>query len=186
MKSLGTKTIETERLILRKFVIEDADEMYNNWASDAEVTKYLTWPVHSDIEVTQNILGDWINNYNNDYYFNWAIVFKQTNEVVGNISVVKFNKDILAVEIGYCLSRKLWGNNIMPEALKAIIDYLFNDVGINRIAACHDINNPNSGKVMKKAGMKYEGTLRKHGLNNQGICDEVYYSIIKTEYMIGN
>ena len=72
----------------------------------------------------------------------------------------------------------------MPEALRAVINYLFEEAGMNRIAATHDRNNPKSGRVMEKAGMKYEGILRQAGLNNQGVCDEVWYSILRCERQI--
>ena len=181
MKLLGTRKLETKRLILRRFVIEDAEDMYNNWASDSEVTKYLTWPTHPSSEVTKMLLRDWISKYKDDDYFNWAIEYKETGKVIGNISVVKLNKDILSADMGYCMSRSLWGNGIMPEALTEVIDYLLNEVELNRIAACHAVENPKSGRVMNKSGMKLDGVLRQAGKNNQGICDEVWYSIIKSD-----
>lgn len=181
MKLPGTRTIETERLILRKYVMEDAEDMYNNWASDDEVTKYLTWPPHQSIETTKQVLEDWISRYPDDGFMNWAIEYKQTRQVIGNISVVRLNRDIMSADIGYCMSRTLWGNGIMPEALKAVIDYLF-EAGMNRVAACHDANNPKSGRCMEKAGMKYEGTLLGAGKNNQGIIDEVWRSILRDEW----
>lgn len=181
MKLLGTRKLETKRLILRRFNIEDAEDMYNNWASDSEVTKYLTWPTHSSPEVTKMLLKDWISKYKEDNYFNWAIEYKETGNVIGNISVVKLNETILSADIGYCMSRFLWGNGIMPEALTKVIDYLLNEVELNRIAACHAVENPKSGRVMDKAGMKMDGVLRQAGRNNQGICDEVWYSIIKSD-----
>jgi len=181
MKLMGTRTLETKRLILRRFEIEDAEDMYNNWASDSEVTKYLTWPTHSSSEVTKMILRDWVSKYKGDDYFNWAIVYKETEEVIGSISVVKFDEVISSADIGYCMSRSLWGKGIMPEALTEVIDYLLNEVELNRVAACHAVENPKSGRVMDKAGMKLDGVLRQAGKNNQGICDEVWYSILKSD-----
>ena len=70
MKTPGTQTIETERLVLRRFVIEDAENMYRNWASDPEVTKYLTWPAHSSAEITAMILNEWIKQYEQSDFFN--------------------------------------------------------------------------------------------------------------------
>lgn len=177
----GTRTIETERLILRKFKIEDAGDMFNNWASDPEVTKYLTWPGHPNVELTKSLLTDWVSHYDDGGYFNWAMELKETGKTIGNISVVKFIEDIKAAYIGYCMSRAYWGQGLMPEALKAVMDYLFDEVGVNRVAACHDANNPKSGRVMEKAGMKYEGTLRAAGKNNQGICDQVWHSMIRSD-----
>ena len=181
MKPKGTKKLETDRLILRRFVIEDAENMYNNWASDSEVVKYLTWPVHSDIGVTKALLADWITEYQNDNYYMWVIEYKESKKAVGNISVVRFNEAVESADIGYCLSRALWGHGIMTEALKAVIDFLFDEVELNRVSACHDADNPKSGRVMLKAGMKPEGVLRQAGKNNQGICDEVWYSVIKSD-----
>ena len=184
MKTPGTQTIETERLVLRRFVIEDAENMYRNWASDPEVTKYLTWPAHSSAEITAMILNEWIKQYEQSDFFNWAIEYKENREVIGNISVVRLYENIQAADIGYCLGRAYWGREIMPEALRAVINYLFEEAGMNRIAATHDRNNPKSGRVMEKAGMKYEGILRQAGLNNQGVCDEVWYSILRCERQI--
>ena len=182
MKLIGTKEIETERLILRRFVIEDAEDMYKNWTSDPEVTKYLTWPTHPNVDETKAVLNNWISNYENNEFLNWGMEYKETGEVIGSISVVKLNEDTASADMGYCMSRSLWGKGIMPEALKAVIDYLFNEVEVNRIAACHVPENPKSGRVMEKAGMKKEGVWRQAGKNNQGICDEVWYSIIKSDY----
>ena len=86
MKKMGTKTLETERLILRRFKIEDATEMYNNWAKDEKVTHYLTWPVHQSVQVTENILKMWISQYENLNYYQWAIELKG-GEVIGSIGV---------------------------------------------------------------------------------------------------
>ena len=183
MKNKGTKILETDRLILRRFTIKDAESMYRNWASDEEVTRFLTWTVHRDVEVTKALLTEWINRYEDEKYYNWVIELKDTGDVIGNISVVKLNEMIEGADIGYCMSRAWWGNGIMPEALRAVIQFLFREVGLNRIAACHDVNNPKSGRVMDKAGMKLEGILHRAGKNNLGICDEVWHSIIREEFV---
>lgn len=182
MKLIGTKRIETERLILRKFVIDDVEDMYANWASDPEVSRFLTWPTHTSTDVTKALLENWISNYDRGDFFNWAIEYKQCGKVIGNIAVVELDKSISEVVMGYCLSRSLWGKGIMPEALSAVIKFFFHEADVNRISACHDVNNAKSGRVMDKAGMTLEGTLRQAGKNNQGICDEVWHSIIRTDF----
>ena len=181
MNKLGTKRMETDRLILRKYVIEDAEDMYNNWASDPEVTKFLTWPTHPSVDITRMLLQDWIPKYEDGGYFNWVIELKENGRAIGNISVVRLKEEIEAAEIGYCMSRAYWGQGIMPEALRAVMDFLFDEVGLNRVAAYHDANNPKSGRVMDKAGMKFEGVLRQARRNNLGICDEVWYAAIKED-----
>lgn len=97
------------------------------------------------------------------------------------ISVVEIKEKVDAAIIGYCMGKAWWGRSIMPEALTEVMRYLFDEVGMNRVAACHDSNNPKSGRVMQKAGMKYEGTLRGAGRNSQGIMDEVWYGLLKAD-----
>ncbi len=181
MNKVGTQRIETQRLILRRFKIEDAEEMYTNWASDTEVTRYLTWPAHSSVEVTRSLLTEWVSHYSDGGFFNWVMEYKETGKVIGNISVVQLHENREAADIGYCMSRAYWGHGLMPEALKGVMAYLFDVVGLNRIAGCHDVNNPKSGRVMDKAGMKREGILRAAGKNNLGICDEVWHAAIRED-----
>lgn len=183
MNHKGTIILETNRLILRKFVIEDSAAMYHNWASEDQVTKFLTWPTHSDIEVTRAVLTSWIAEYNKADFYNWAIELKEIGEVIGNIAVVRIKENTECAELGYCMGTNWWGSGIMPEAGKAVIRYLFEEVGFNRIAAAHDKNNPKSGRVMQKIGMTYEGILRKAGFCNQGVVDVVWYSILRDEYI---
>lgn len=184
MKHIGTNRLETERLILRRFEEYDAQAIYQNWASDPEVTKFLTWSPHKDVDVSKSILKDWINNYCEDDYYHWAIVLKENgNEPIGGISVVRKDDKIQMVHIGYCISQKWWHKGITSEALKALIKFFIVDVGVNRVESRHDPNNPNSGNVMMKCGMKYEGTMRQADWNNQGICDYSEYGIIANDYV---
>lgn len=178
----GTRTLHTARLTLRRFEIGDAQAMYANWASDEEVTKYLTWPAHSSPEVSQTVLRDWSANYAREDYYQWAIVLRENgDEPIGSISVVAQNEQVRKAHIGYCIGRRWWHQGITSEALKVVIDFLFDEVGMQRIEAIHDPNNPNSGGVMRKCGMQFEGTLRQSSRNNQGICDANWYAILATD-----
>ena len=178
----GTQTIETSRLILRRAVREDAEAMFRNWASNPEVTKFLTWPAHSNIAVSEMVIGSWLQEYEKENYYQWMIVLKELDEPIGSISVVRQNDRVEEAEIGYCIGSQWWHRGIMTEALYAVIAYLFDEVGVNRIAARHDPNNPHSGGVMRKCGMKYEGTNRACDRNNQGICDAAQYAILRSEW----
>ena len=183
----GTEAINTDRLLLRRFELDDANDMFKNWANDSEVTKFLSWKTHSSVEVTKEILANWINEYKNNNIYNWAIELKEIGEVIGNICIVRFDEKNYSCEIGYCISRKYWGKGIMGESLKAVIDYLFSEVGFNRIVAKHDTNNVASGKVMLKSGMKYEETLRQIKMReNKGFYDLAVYSILKNEWLAQN
>ena len=182
MTHCGTQSIETERLLLRQFLIDDADAIYTNWASDPEVTKFLTWPPHASVHVSKTVLEDWISSYAQKNFYQWAIVLKEHgSDPIGSISAVHLNDDTDTVQIGYCIGRAWWHQGIMSEALKAVMEFFFDEVGANRIESRHDARNPHSGMVMKKCGMKYEGTMRSSDKNNQGICDACWYALLRSE-----
>ena len=177
----GTQTIETPRLILRRAEITDAQAMFRNWANEPDVTKYLTWAPHGNIEVTQNLLAGWIDQYGKDDYYQWMIVLKETREPIGSIMVSTVGRAESA-HVGYCIGKNWWHQGIMTETLTAVMHFLFEEVGYHRVESMHDANNSNSGKVMAKCSMRYEGTLRQADRNNQGVCDAVYYGILREEW----
>ena len=181
MKHLGTQRIETERLVLREVRLDDAQAMFDNWASDSEVTKYLTWPTHGSVDVTKLIAESWVKGYEQENFYQWMIELKEIGQPIGSISVVNMDDRVEKAEIGYCMGRNWWHKGIMTEALRAVMDFLFDDVGVNRIEARHDPRNPHSGGVMRKCGLKYEGTSRQSDRNNQGICDTCHYGLVADE-----
>lgn len=182
MEHLGTRTLETERLLLRRFTQEDAEAIYHNWASDSEVTKYLTWRPHADLEVTRGFLAEWQAAYERPDYYLWAIVPREVGEPIGSISVVRQDDDLRMVHIGYCIGTKWWHRGYMSQALGALIRYFFEEVGINRVESRHSVLNPNSGAVMQTCGLRYEGTKRQGDRCNSGISDSVEYAILAEDY----
>ena len=182
MEHRGTKKLETARLILRPFVKEDAPAMYRNWASDPEVTKFLSWPTYKTVDTAYEILNIWVSQYRDDTFYQWAIELKEIGEVIGSISVVNFDERVDMAEIGFCIGRPWWGQGMMTEAFQAVIDFLFGEVGVLRIEAGHDPNNPTSGAVQRKCGLKYEGTLRRSIRSNQGITDKTVKAILNEEW----
>ena len=96
-------------------------------------------------------------------------------------SVVKRDDDIGMVHIGYCIGQRWWHQGFTSEAMKRVMDFFFDEVGVNRVESQHDPRNPHSGGVMKKCGMTCEGTLRQCYRNNQGICDASYYALLAEE-----
>lgn len=182
MNHLGTVKLETSRLLLRPFNINDANCMYNNWANDDNVTKYLTWKSYQSIDDANFILNEWTKSYDNKDFYQWAIVLKEIDEPIGSISVVEINEKVNMVTIGYCIGKKWWHKGITSEAFERIIKFLFDEVKVNRIQSRHDVENENSGKVMKKCGLKYEGTLRQSDFNNQGVVDLCMYAILAEDY----
>ena len=183
MNPVGTKRIDTHRLILRPFRMEDAPAMFRNWAHDPTVTEFLTWQPHADVGATEELLTRWVRETAaNPFYFQWAIELKTLGEPIGSISVVNFEEKTASVEIGWCIGRPWWGMGIMPEAGAAVFAFLFDEVGLNRIAAKHDTRNPKSGRVMEKLGMVREGVLRQAGCCNAGVGDLAVHSILRSDY----
>ena len=105
MQHLGTKRIETERLILRRFHLDDAQAMFQNWASDPEVTRFLTWPTHESVEISSMVLADWTSHYGEDHYYQWAIELKGLGQPIGSVAAFNLNEQVGRVEVGYCIGR---------------------------------------------------------------------------------
>ena len=182
MNHKGTIPIETDRLILRRFELADAEAIFCNWASDAEVTKFLMWPPHKTIDSSFFFFFFNINAYTDKSYYSWVIVPKNIGEPIGSISVVKMDEKISMMHIGYCIGKQWWHQGYTSEALNGVVKFLFEQVGVNRIESRHDPRNPNSGKVMQKAGLVYEGLHRQADWNNQGICSAAMYALLAEDY----
>jgi len=183
MKHVGTQRVESDRLVLRRFKSGDAEGIFNNWANDDEVTVHLSWPTHKSVETSEKVLSIWLNDYSKISTYNWGIELKASGELIGSIGVVKLDEDNESFEMGYCIGRKFWGQGITSEALRVLVDFLFKHVLPERIYAYHLTDNPSSGKVMKKSGMKYEGRLRHYRKMTSGMytdCD--FYSILRSEH----
>lgn len=179
----GTKKIETQRLILREFVVGDAQDMFNNWGNDKDVCKYLSWEPHVDISNTKALLEEWVSAYTDMNTYNWAIELKETGEVIGTISTVKVNFKDSSCEIAYTIGKNYWTKGITTEAVKAVLHFFFVEIGFNRIEALHDTQNVASGSVLKKSGMTLEGTLRKSRKRKDGTYGDLnVWSILKEEY----
>lgn len=178
----GTIILETESLVLRRFTNDDTLAVYNNWTSDSEVSKYMRWEHHKNIEETKAKINDWLKRYSNNNFYQWAIALKGSDEPIGAIGLFVVNEGDLCGDFGYSISRKYWGRGIASEALKAVLKFAFETIGFNRIESYHSINNPASGKVMLKAGMKLEGLARQKYKSNVGFEDSYMYSILKEDY----
>ncbi|MDI9494699.1 MAG: GNAT family N-acetyltransferase [Bacillota bacterium] len=182
LNHVGTITLETDRLILRRLTIDDAENVYNNWTSDSEVSKYMRWQPHRCIEETVLTINDWINRYKDNSFYQWAITFTDNDGPIGAIGLFVVNENDMTGDIAHIISRKNWGMGIATEALKAVLKFAFEVVGFNRIESYHSVNNPASGKVMQKAGMKMEGSAKQKYRSNVGFEDSYMYSILREEF----
>lgn len=153
MDSKESFQLETERLILRKLKESDAEVAYNNWTSDEEVSKFVRWSTHKNLEETKEYLREKEKNGTNKDDYDWGIVLKENGELIGEISA--FKAENKRYELGYNIAKKCWRKGYTTEALKCVMKYLINEVGIKNFKASHAISNPASGAVMQKAGFKY-------------------------------
>lgn len=183
MNNLGTRKLETERLILRRIEQEDYKQAYENWCSREMVEKYVLWSKHANPDVTKKLYEKWISEYDDNETYRWIIEFKENKEVIGTIDVSKKFLAYSTCELGYCLSDDYWNKGIMTEAIKRVIKFLFEECGAKTIWAEFLKNNPASGRVMQKVGMKYEGILRKRVVDKEeNRNDLLVYSILDSEY----
>jgi len=151
------ETIETSRLILRKPRLEDAREMFEAYASDPEVTRYLTWLTHTSVEQTRDYLQRAIAGWEKSDTFTWVITLKPACELIGSIDIrLEANANI-----GYVLSRRFWNRGYMTEAVEALIRWALTRDDIFRAWAVCDVENLASVRVLEKAGMEREGILRR-------------------------
>ena len=157
MNHSGTKKLETDRLILRKFELNDYIKAFENYCNDEKVTKYMTWNPHESNALTKDLISNWVSNYSDNQYYQWVITLKGINEAIGSISVVSINEELSEVEIGYCIGYNYWNQGIVTEATSKVIEYLFNEVKVKSIIAKHDSRNEASGRVMQKCNMMYYG-----------------------------
>lgn len=178
----GTQELKTNRLLLSQYKMSDATQMFKNYASDPDVTRFLNWEPYECIEDVEKFLADSIKDYKHSDTYHWAIEYNE--EMIGSISAFNMNDRDSACEIGYCLGQSYWNKGIMSEALSAVLDFLFQEVHMHRIMAKHDVDNPASGKVMQKCNMTFEGKFRKFYLHDDGTySDAIIYGILREEYI---
>ena len=179
----GTVSLESERLNLRQFVESDIGVAFNNLFSDGEVAKFVNWVRYTSLDAAKDYINRIIRSYQSPSFYNWAIVPKEVGEVVGSISAIMLSESTAKVQLGYCIGSRWWHQGFASEALSTVVPFFFDEVNVNRIDAFHEPNNPNSGKVMEKCGMRYEGTLREYFLTDHGLIDACMYSLLRREYL---
>lgn len=146
------KELETERLLLRRIRREDAQRIYDCWASDPEVTRYLTWQPHASVAVTEAIVARWLADYDKPDTYRYGIELRETGELIGMIDVVGYHHGNPV--IGYCSGSAYWGNGYMTEALKALCAALF-EAGYSMIRIEAVRENIGSNRVIQKAGFRF-------------------------------
>ena len=181
----GTVTLTTDRLVLRRFEIDDAQAMYDNWTTDEKVTKFMTWDIHESVEKTRELLTQWVSQYENLEYYKWVIEYiPENNIIIGDINLHAVSNQSWRADLGYNIGSKWWNKGIMTEAAYAVVEYAFNEIGMNKICAAHDTENIGSGRVMQKIGMVLEGHFYKDSRRKDGSWrDTDWYGILKENWI---
>jgi len=141
----------------------------------------MRWLTHKNVEETRATIQNWFDGYKENNRYHWGICL-ENGEMIGSVGVMMTAESDFRAELGYCIGCKWWGQGYTSEAVRAIIDYMFANTDIERIEAYHSVNNPASGRVMAKAGMRREGFARNKYKNRDGFQDCDLYGIVRDEW----
>ncbi len=173
--------LETDRLIIRKLIHEDAFDMYS-YASRPETARYLLWEPHPSLNYTRDLIHYLQKEYSTGNYSDFAIIFKENNKMIGTVGFTSFDEKNLCAEVGYVINPDYWHQGIATEALNAILSVAFYDLDAERVEAKYMPENIYSKKVMEKCGMTYEGTARHKMYIKGKFCDIAFCSVLREEY----
>jgi RimJ/RimL family protein N-acetyltransferase len=178
-------TLLTSRLVLRPFDLEDAKQVQSlaGEFAIAENMPYLPHPYHD------GIAEEWIKslapNFSQGLEATFAITLRETNELIGAISLMHVIRDHQA-ELGYWIGTHYWRQGYATEAARRMVEYAFKDRGLQRIHARHTARNPNSGKIMRGLGMQHEGTRLRHVYKWGRFDDVELYGLLKEDWVKHN
>lgn len=172
-------TFSTERLFLRAATKDDASAIFDGYAQDPDVSKYLVFHPHQTIDETRSFLRRCERVWSAGEAFPYVITFRETKQVIG---MIEMRMEGFMVDLGYVLAQPYWGQGIVTEATKAVVDWAIAQPGLYRVWAVCDIDNPASARVMEKVGMSFEGVLRRfvrHPNVSDTPRDVLCYAVVK-------
>ncbi|NIB82521.1 N-acetyltransferase [Streptococcus pseudopneumoniae] len=172
--------VETERLLLRPVTLNDAEAMFD-YASDKDNTRY-TFSTNQNVEETKNNIAQF---YLANPLGRWGIELKDNGKFIGTIDLHKIDPVLKKAAIGYIINKKYWNQGLTTEANRAVIELAFEKIGMNKLIALYDKDNPASGKVMEKSGMRFshEEAYACMDQHEKGrIVTRVHYVLTKEDY----
>lgn len=182
LKHCGTLKIETERLILRKFELKDAECSFKYWASKKKIQSLYGEPVYDTYGKTKRLIEGYISSYNKVSFYRWAIVLKESNECIGQVAYFLVDDKNHFGELEYCLAEEFQKMGLGTEAVKAVISFGFNNINFHKVQISHKEGNEASKKVILKNNLTFEGVLRDYFYVNRKYYSRYYYSILKDEW----
>ena len=172
--------LETPRLQLRKLTMRDARDVFA-YSRDPEVARHVLWdaqPQHRRIACLHPLYAAQIPDGRGRQLGDRV---EGVGRIIGTIGFMWIQFEHASAEVGYSLARDMWGQGIMTEALREVICYAFETLRLNRVEAIHEVDNPASGAVMRKCGMRYEGCLRQKLRNKGRYVDVDLYAILRSD-----
>ncbi|MDH6365326.1 ribosomal-protein-alanine N-acetyltransferase [Enterococcus sp. PF1-24] len=181
---VGTKTITTKRLILRRFEYSDSEDMLKYWVADPKIQSMYSEPCYQTTEAVKELLTKYIAAYQNEAYYRWAIIEKEANLCIGQIAIFLVDDKNHFCEIEYCVGGQFQRKGYCSEAVQAIIDYAFKEINLHKMQVCHKENNLPSKAVIEKCGFTYEGKLRDYFYMEEQYVSRLYYSMLRSEWEV--
>ena len=178
----GTQTIETERLVLRRFAYSDNADMLKNWVADEKVQAMYSEPVYETEEAVRGLLDKYIGAYEREDCYRWAVIEKASGECIGQIAYFLVDSKNHFAEIEYCIGAAFQRRGYATEATKAVIAYGFEKINLHKVQICTKTINAPSKRVIEKCGFTYEGTLRDYFCMNGEYIGRLYFSMLRSEY----
>jgi ribosomal-protein-alanine N-acetyltransferase len=178
-------TLETERLILRKLKSDDAADIFA-YASDPKVARYTTWQPHTSLENSKGLIDYVLGQYDRGEVAPWAMVHKRDDRMVGTVGFIDWHVRHARAETGYALARPYWNRGLTTEAMRAVVDFGFRAMHLNRIQGVCVVENIGSGRVMEKVGMTLEGVRREYEVGDtpSTYLDIAMYAILRREWEV--
>lgn len=171
------RSIDTQRLLLRPVCLADAVDMFE-YASDAETVRFV-FDQHQTLDETKETISHF---FMKEPLGKYAIELKEESKMIGTIDI-RPDFTHKKSELGYILNRHYWGKGYMTEAAESLVALAFNELGMEKVLAMHDLRNPASARVMLRLGMQHEGVLRHHQFHKGEFVDMAIYGILKEEYL---
>lgn len=182
MKNIGMRIMETRRLILRKFEMRDAPLFFSRLGGSEKVTEHMLWVPHEQLEDSAASIEKAIARYKNGDFYRWAIAKKEDDTLIGMIDLLRICAETNSCSFAYMLGEEFWGQGYATEALMAVFRFAFEEMDMDVIEADHFADNPASGAVMRKAGMRYQKTVIGKYEKNGKRHDAVLYRITACQW----
>ena len=170
----GTRELKTERLLLRRYRMDDAAVLYEKFGADPEMYRYSGWNPYASREMAEETVREFISSYGNTSFYGWAIEYQ--GELIGTIGAYDYDPVSDQIETGLSIARNCWGKGFATEALQCVLTYLTQQGGIRTVTAWCAAENTGSMKALLKAGMK-QTHMEQQGLEAEGkTYDKLYFS----------